>query len=301
MPGSKLRVLWATDGSVNAKGAIRLLQQLILPAAERLTVLTVAPHSFLGGARPDLAFLTKATPAAKKRALIESHESAERDLIALDPATPSVEAISRWGHPIEAILKVARSGHADLLVLGAKGHSNLGLILLGSVTQGVVQHATQPVLVARPGAEARGRILVGFDGSPPSRRAISFLQRLDLAPDIELVLCYVVEPFAVPPGTPITYRAQAIAEAHKINLRLHRRAERALNRLGNRLEAGGRRVTCEFVSGQASAELEESARRNGANLIVVGSRKPSPARHYLLASTAEKLVRHSQTSVLVVR
>jgi nucleotide-binding universal stress UspA family protein len=35
--------------------------------------------------------------------------------------------------------------------------------------------------------------------------------------------------------------------------------------------------------------------------VAVGSRKPSRVRHYLLGSTAERLVRHCAASVLVVR
>ena len=53
----KLRVLWATDGSESSRSAAPLLRELVLPAAERLVVLAVAPHSFISGARPDPAAL----------------------------------------------------------------------------------------------------------------------------------------------------------------------------------------------------------------------------------------------------
>src|SRR3989304_2297610 len=59
----KLSVLWATDGSANARNAQALLRQLVLPAAERFAVVTVVPHFFISGARPDPAFLTPAPPA----------------------------------------------------------------------------------------------------------------------------------------------------------------------------------------------------------------------------------------------
>ncbi len=60
-------------------------------------------------------------------------------------------------------------------------------------------------------------------------------------------------------------------------------------------------MTTEVLAGPAGPELDACARKHGADLIVVGSRKPSAARHFLLGSTAEKLVRHAHTSVLVVR
>ena len=82
---AKLRVLHPTDGSVIARRSAGLLKQLVLPAADRLEVLSVAPHSVLSGARPDPFFLTKVTPVARKRALIESEELAQQVATEFDP------------------------------------------------------------------------------------------------------------------------------------------------------------------------------------------------------------------------
>ena len=301
MAQAKLRVLWATDGSEAARSAVPILRQTVLPVAERLVVMTVAPHSFLSGARPDPAFLTRITPLARRKALTESEQLAQQEATRLDPPYMKVEAIARWGNPIEEILRMARMMVADIVVMGAKGHSNLGLLLLGSVSQGVVQHSTRPVLIARPDRERVDRILIGYEGSPPAKKAVSFLDRLALPAGAQLRLTYVIEPFSVPSGTPISYRRMAIEEARKINERHHRTAQRALATLERRLREQGRNVTSEVRSGPAGQELQEAASEFNADLIVVGSRKPDPLRHYLLGSTAEKLVRHADTSVLVVR
>ncbi|HEY4685077.1 MAG TPA: universal stress protein [Dehalococcoidia bacterium] len=296
----KLHVLWATDGSASARNAVPLLRGLVLPAAERLTVLTVAPHSLISGARPDPAFIARVTPAARRGALVEAEQLAMREATALDPPFKP-DVLSRWGHPIQEVLRAARSLAADLIVLGAKGHSNLRILVLGSVSQGVVQHATLPVLIARPSAGPVRRVVLGYHGSAAARRAVAFLERLALPPEVEVRLTTVVEPFAVPAGTPIGYRRLAIAEANRVNARRHTAAQRALDGLAARLRADGLRVETEVVAGAAGPELDAAAQRHGAELIVVGSRKPSPARHYLLGSTAEKLVRHARASVLVVR
>ena len=294
----KLRVLWATDGSGDAHNAIPILRQFVLPATEKLQVLTVAPHSFFSGARPDPTFLTKVTAAAKRRALLEGQETAESDCTLLDPSVP-VEAFSRWGNPIEEILKAGRS--ADLIVMGAKGHSNLGLILLGSVAQGVVQNASRPVLVARPGSLGVQRIVIGYDGSPPARRAIDFIERLPHKLALKLTLVHVLEPFVMPQGTPPSYRKQAIEEAREINERNEVAAERTLASVRQRLEAVGIAAETQVRTGSASEEIDALARELDADLVMVGSRKPDAERHYLVGSTAEKLVRHARTSVLVVR
>ena len=51
-------------------------------------------------------------------------------------------------HPSEALLRA--STDADLLVVGSRGLGGFGGLLLGSISQQCVQHATCPVLVVRP-------------------------------------------------------------------------------------------------------------------------------------------------------
>jgi len=53
------------------------------------------------------------------------------------------------GPPADAILRVAETRQPDLIVMGARGLGSLGSLLLGSVSQKVMAHATSPVLVAR--------------------------------------------------------------------------------------------------------------------------------------------------------
>ena len=301
MPEGKLRVLWATDGSANAREAIPVLRQLVLPATAQLVVLAVAPHPLVTGARPDPAYVTRATAQAKQEALEAAESLAEAEMAALDLSEGVGDAQSAWGHPIETILQVARRRGVELIVMGAKGHSNLRRILLGSISDGIVQHANVPVLIVRPGSAAVRKVLVCYDGSSQAKAALKFLERLALPAEAELLLRRVVEPFAVPRGTPIGYRSRAIEEAHAINERRRRQAERSLRDAAARLEAAGHRVSSEVLTGIAATELVEAARKASAGLVVVGSRKPSPARHYLLGSTAEKLVRHAPMSVLVVR
>lgn len=53
------------------------------------------------------------------------------------------------GKPAEAILGQARRVAADIIVMGAHGHSTVGEILLGSTAHRVVHKATVPVLLVR--------------------------------------------------------------------------------------------------------------------------------------------------------
>lgn len=54
-----------------------------------------------------------------------------------------------YGNPAQAIIKIAEEGKVDLIVIGAKGHSLLRNLMVGSVTDTVVHNASCPVLVVR--------------------------------------------------------------------------------------------------------------------------------------------------------
>ena len=53
------------------------------------------------------------------------------------------------GHTVKEILKVASEGNFNLIVIGARGMSNIKELLMGSVSDGVVKHAPCNVLVVR--------------------------------------------------------------------------------------------------------------------------------------------------------
>jgi nucleotide-binding universal stress UspA family protein len=275
------------------------MSQIVLPAADVVTVLSVAPQPLLSSARPDPAYFAFGSEA-RKEWVSKSQRLASEEAELLKGAV-YVQPEARWGHPIEQILRVARSAQADLIVLGAKGHTNLSLLLLGSVAQGVVQHSTLPVLIARPSERKFSKVLVGYDGSAAAKRGVSFIDRLAVDKSVKTDLVQVIEPFAMPPSTPIAYRRLAMVEAHAINVALRKKAETSLRTMAGRIRAQRPLVEPHVLTGTAAPELIAWAESHQSDLILVGSRKPSATRHYLLGSTAEKLVRHAKASVLVVR
>jgi nucleotide-binding universal stress UspA family protein len=53
------------------------------------------------------------------------------------------------GAPVEAIVKTARQGQADLIALTSHGRSGLQRLVFGSVADGVLRRAPCPVLLVR--------------------------------------------------------------------------------------------------------------------------------------------------------
>jgi nucleotide-binding universal stress UspA family protein len=77
------------------------------------------------------------------------------------------------GAPVDVILDLAEEMGAELVVMGRRDHGTLERLLLGSVSEGVVHHATRPVLVMRGGESAwpPQRVVIGDDGSNAAKRA----------------------------------------------------------------------------------------------------------------------------------
>jgi nucleotide-binding universal stress UspA family protein len=174
-----------------------------------------------------------------------------------------------------ALLGVATE--EDLLVVGARGLGGFGDLLLGSVSQQVLQHAPCPVAVVRsPATAGAGRIVVGVDGSESSRRALAW---------------------AVEEGR---LRAAVVAVVHAH----HRGAESAEAELDAALGAvdvAGLPAPPErhlMAAGAAPAILELA---RDAQLVVVGSRGRGGFRGLVLGSVSQHVTRHARCPVVVLR
>jgi len=60
-----------------------------------------------------------------------------------------VETLLKEGHTVQEIIRTAKQGKFDLIVIGGRGISKIRELLLGSVTDGVIHHAPCPVLVIK--------------------------------------------------------------------------------------------------------------------------------------------------------
>jgi nucleotide-binding universal stress UspA family protein len=134
------------------------------------------------------------------------------------------------------------------------------------------------------------RIVVGFDGSDHSRKALE--RAADLASEAELtVVCAagVSELSRHAPGEvpvapkDVDARATALAEA--------------------RSYLDGRGMAARYIEGHGSPAdvIVDEAEDSGADLIVVGTRGLHAGRRLLLGSVSTKVVHHAPCDVLVVR
>ncbi len=119
----------------------------------------------------DLEYLPEWT-AADRAPVVEDWLERGRKRLA-ERGFEDVELVAGKGPVVPDLLEASREAH--LVVVGAQGHSALGGLVIGSVSQHLSRHAACPVVVVREteAADAR-RIVVGVDGSETSVRALEF-------------------------------------------------------------------------------------------------------------------------------
>lgn len=140
------------------------------------------------------------------------------------------------------------------------------------------------------------KILVGYDGSDPSKKALQ--KAVELAKDLnaELHIVAVVRPpeFAaidfIPPEEIEEYEKEELTKEEKY---LKEAIEYAKNQ--------GINPIAKVLEGEPAEELMEYADDNGCDLIVAGYRGKGGLKKILLGSTTTALVKYANQSVLVVK
>lgn len=143
-------ILVPTDGSDFSNKAVATAARLAQSLGAKLLVLHVRsplelPHHVEGGALSNLG----------GKAVMQEIEAEERSLLdaALEiAAADGVKAETAFvaGYSIyDAVIRIAREQHCDLIVMASHGRRGITSFLLGSETQKVLAHTTIPVMIVR--------------------------------------------------------------------------------------------------------------------------------------------------------
>jgi nucleotide-binding universal stress UspA family protein len=143
-----MRILLATDGSEHSEAAARNLIKRPWPAGSLVRVVSVASLPFpLVTPYPGLGTIDyeglKQSISQQAQALVD------REVVSIQKAGLAVETALRHGDPRSEIVQEAEDWKADLIVVGSHGRTGVSRLLLGSVAEYVVRHASCSVEVAR--------------------------------------------------------------------------------------------------------------------------------------------------------
>jgi nucleotide-binding universal stress UspA family protein len=211
------------------------------------------------------------------------------------PSTAAVTYLPLVGHQTEQLVEA--SSAAQLLVVGARGHSALGALLLGSVSEQVARDAPCPVIVVRGSnsqhsVRHRRRIVVGVDGSADSAAAVAFA--FDEAARRHLPV-HAVHAFDANAVLSMAYLTE-----DTLNGLRESEATELVKLLTPQSDAHPEvEVTFEVMQGSPASTLAGAA--SGAELLVIGSHGHSKLAARLLGSTSHTVLHHAPCPVAIVR
>ncbi len=142
------------------------------------------------------------------------------------------------------------------------------------------------------------KIVVPVDGSPPSDAAVALAIRLARDQDARLLFVHVCETAKIA----AMVSAPAVGVDPSYALDAEREAgEDALRRAGASALAGSVQSESMLEDGGSVDSIVSIAKRQAADLIVIGSHGRGGIARALLGSVAEGVLRHSDIPVLVSR
>lgn len=139
------RILVAHDFSHHADHAFGVALRLAAPAAARITVLHVASQIVLQRGFPPTAVVRPPTPAMLEDTASKLDARVRRFARGVRGLTIVATAVA--GDPHARIIEAARK--VEIVVMGTHGLGGVAHLLIGSVAEKVVRHASVPVLTVR--------------------------------------------------------------------------------------------------------------------------------------------------------
>ncbi len=146
------RILVTTDGSENAKRAVSAASSLAKQNGSELLIVHVVSEAIPAQYSP----IGINTPASDYTDYFKTIEQEGTKLVNEVVQKAKGEGINARGEvlrtissTVESIIEVSDKEHVNLIVVGTRGLGGFKKLLLGSVSSGVVSHASCSVLIVR--------------------------------------------------------------------------------------------------------------------------------------------------------
>ncbi len=210
------------------------------------------------------------------------------------------------GRPAAEISSAADKDNVDLLVLGSHGHSALGGMLLGSVTNEVMVRSKRPTLIVRGKAKKYAdslRVGIAIDGSAYGVAALKYVLRhaklFGDAPTVSLI--HVVHSYdlvGIPSVAGFAPPAFSSAEVRGMQDKAYEAAMRPVRKIVK--NAAGVKANEVRLTGIPSDELIGYAKKK-LDVLAMGSHGYGALKGAVLGSVATRVVAHGEVPLLLVR
>jgi nucleotide-binding universal stress UspA family protein len=225
---------------------------------------------------------------ASKRSADSAREHLERHARLLPVESEVIVAREPSAH--RALAAHIRSTQPDLTVMATHGRQGVARFFIGSVTEGVVQQDSCPVLCVREPEHGVAlpyrRILVPTDLSAASRRAFPLASLLAQRFDAEVLALHVAKVTAPRNLLGVSYAVEATPSEEHVRRFLDP-------------EFRDVRVTPRVLFGSAWERIVETARTERVDLIVMSTHGHDSLADRIVGSHTERVVRHAPSPVLV--
>ncbi|MFZ3176056.1 MAG: universal stress protein [Thiobacillus sp.] len=193
---------------------------------------------------------------------------------AVEDGVPNPASRQRHGELVDTLIELETD--IRLLVMGRQGeHGDSAGEHIGSHLENVVRTLHRPILVIPSDYTEPQRILIAFDGSATTRKAVEMVAA---SPLFRGLPCHLVMVGADK------------AEAHE-----------QLDWARTTLERAGFQVIAGIRSGHVEEVLCAYRTEHAIDLIVMGAYGHSKIREFLVGSTTTKLIRQSRVPLLLLR
>jgi len=231
---------------------------------------------------------------AGREVLANAVKTAEEAALAVGtgsrPITVTTEMISGSSVPVLAEL----SGRAQMIVVGSRGRGALARGLLGSVSTGLLHHATCPVavvhdedpLIPHP---SKASVVVGVDGSPASERAVEIAFEEASFRGVDLVAVHVWSDTGILEFPGVDWSVLQSGADETLAERLAGWGERYPDVLVRRV----------VVADRPAHQLLEQAK--AAQLLVIGSHGRGGFAGMVLGSVSTSVANAARIPVIVAR
>lgn len=273
-------LLVGLDGTPTSRPALEWTERLARQLHAHVVVATVAPPMRTYGDALGMGAYWPGIVGEFERIEADMREAADQAASELRGHNVDAESVTTAGSAAAELARIARTHHADLVVLGAKGGGRVSRMLLGSVAESLTGRLDASILIAR-GPPDLTKILVATDGSPESDRAVTLGLELSSAVKGELVVQHVYEFQGDRAVLPPEGYLQGIVERMKL--------------------PSTPRIRYVLDMGHPGEQIVQRAAKEGVSLILVGARGMGRIKGAVLGSVSHAVANTAGASVLVVR
>lgn len=144
------------------------------------------------------------------------------------------------------------------------------------------------------------KMLVAYDGSDASKKAIDMCLKCSDDDDEVVLLTVIPAELSESSFTKMLLPTIDLSSVVKSGS-FKDKAMESLSKIVKEIESGVKKVGIVVESGDPADEILMTAKKNQADIIIVGYKGYGKEGRFLLGSVTDKVVRHASISVIVVR